>query len=37
MEMRWVMGHVEVYDSWGNFLFSADSAEEAERELEEVA
>ena len=35
--MRWVRGHVEVYDRAGRFLFSADSECEAERELEELA
>lgn len=37
MEMRWVLGHVEVYDAAGHFLFSADSEWEAEREWEEWA
>jgi hypothetical protein len=32
-EMKWVYGHVEVYDQNGRFLFSADSEAEAEREL----
>ncbi len=32
-EIRWVQGHVEVYDTWGNFRFSADTAREAEEEL----
>lgn len=32
-EMRYVMGHVEVYRD-GNFLFSADTEAEARRELE---
>ena len=36
-EMKWVFGHVEVYDRDGRFLFSADSEEEAERELNEAA
>lgn len=36
-DMRWVRGHVEVYGADGRFLFSADSWEEAERELEEAA
>ena len=36
-EMKWVFGHVEVYDQAGRFLFSADSEEEAERELNEAA
>ena len=32
-ELRWVRGHVEVYDQWGRFLFSADTEAEARREL----
>ena len=35
--MRWVRGHIEVYDGVGRFLFSADSEWEAERELESSA
>lgn len=35
--MRWVRGHIEVYDGAGQFLFSADSQWEAERELEASA
>ena len=35
--MKWVRGHVEVYDRMGRFLFSADSESEALRELEEAA
>ena len=35
--MRWVRGHIEVYDGAGRFLFSADSEWEAEKELEEAA
>jgi len=36
MEHRivWVRGHVEVYDSAGNFCFSADNEREAREELE---
>lgn len=34
IEMRWIKGHVEVYDEGGRFLFSADSQQEAWRELE---
>ncbi len=37
VDMRWVRGHVEVYSLQGQFLFSADSEKEAERELEEMA
>ena len=29
-------GHVEVYDSLGRFMFSADNMAEAERELENI-
>lgn len=32
-QIRRVNGHVEVYDANGNFLFSADTAEEAREEL----
>ena len=32
--MRNVMGHIQVYDVRGNFLFSADSEREAREELE---
>lgn len=31
--IKWVHGHVEVYDSLGRFCFSADSESEARREL----
>lgn len=31
---RFVMGHVQVYDERGNFLFSADNEREAREELE---
>ena len=33
--MRYVHGHVMVYDKDGNFLFSADTEREAREELEE--
>ena len=36
-EIRWVYGHVEVYDSAGVFRFSADSEREALEELAETA
>ena len=36
-EMKWVYGHVEVYDAEGRFLFSADTKAEAERELNGAA
>jgi hypothetical protein len=32
--MRYVHGHVQVYDFKGNFLFSADNEREAREELE---
>jgi len=31
--IKYVNGHVEVYDCSGNFLFSADTTEEAYEEL----
>ena len=33
LEIRFVRGHVEVYDYSGRFLFSADSEKEAREEL----
>ena len=33
--MRYVHGHVQVYDFRGNFLFSADNEREAREELAE--
>ena len=35
--IRYIMGHVQVYDGGGNFLFSADNEWEARKELEELA
>lgn len=35
--IRYVQGHVQVYDSYGKFLFSADTEREAREELEEYA
>ena len=35
--LRYVQGHVQVYDQKGKFLFSADSEREARKELEEYA
>ena len=35
--IRYVHGHVQVYDGSGNFLFSADSETEARKELMEYA
>ena len=32
--IRYVYGHVQVYDKRGNFLFSADNEREAREELE---
>ena len=32
--IQWVMGHVEVRDSQGRFLFSADTEAEAQEDLE---
>lgn len=36
-EMRYVLGHVEVYDGSGHFLFSADTMGEAQSDLRELA
>ena len=36
-DMRYVHGHVQVYDMNGKFLFSADSEREAREELEDYA
>ncbi len=35
--IRYVRGHVQVYDYKGNFLFSADTEREAREELMEYA
>ena len=35
--MRYIHGHVQVYDMRGNFLFSADNEREAREELEDYA
>ena len=35
--MRYVHGHVQVYDFSGKFLFSADSEREAREEMETYA
>ena len=35
--IRYVPGHVQVYDAKGKFLFSADTEREAREELEEYA
>ncbi len=34
--IRYVGGHVEVFDAQGNFLFSADTEAEARSELREI-
>lgn len=36
-KLRYVGGHVQVYDRNGRFLFSADTEREAREELEEYA
>ena len=35
--IRYVHGHIQVYDICGNFLFSADNEREAREELKEYA
>ena len=35
--MRYVRGHIQVYDNNGKFLFSADSEREAREEMKEYA
>ena len=35
--MRYVRGHIQVYDYRGNFLFSADNEREVREELEYYA
>ncbi len=35
--MRYVQGHVQVYDQKGRFLFSADTEREAREELKAIA
>lgn len=35
--MRYVQGHIQVYDLSGNFLFSADNEREAREEWEDYA
>ena len=35
--VRYMYGHIQVYDHKGNFLFSADSEREAREELREYA
>ena len=36
-ELRYVGGHVEVFDAGGRFCFSADTVGEAQRELRDLA
>lgn len=36
-ELRYVQGHVEVFDGAGRFCFSADSVGEAQSELRDLA
>lgn len=36
-ELRYVQGHVEVFDAGGRFCFSADTVSEARSELRELA
>ena len=33
VQIRYVCGHIQVYDHKGNFLFSADSQQEVREEL----
>ena len=35
--IRYIQGHVQVYDNTGRFLFSADNEREAREELREYA
>ena len=35
--MRYVGGHVQVYDQKGRFLFSADNEREARKEMEDYS
>ena len=37
LEMRFVRGHVEVYDGEGRCLFSADNEREAEEDLGQLS
>ncbi len=36
-QIRYVRGHIQVYDFRGNFLFSADTEREAREEMMEYA
>ncbi len=35
-KIQWVRGHVEVYDRFGRFCFSADTEQEALADLQEL-
>lgn len=35
-DIRWVRGHIEVFDGEGRFCFSADTMGEAQEELRDV-
>lgn len=35
--MKWINGHVEVFDAKGRFVFSADTEQEARRDLRAIA
>jgi len=35
--MRYIQGHIQVYDNNGNFLFSADNEREVREEMENYA
>ncbi len=35
VEIRYIRGHVEVFDQFGDFMFSADTTSEAWEELRE--
>lgn len=35
--IRYIHGHVQVYDGTGRFLFSADDEQEARKEIKEYA
>ncbi len=37
MQIKYVGGHVQVYDVYGKFLFSADTEREAREEWEDYA
>ena len=37
LQIRYIHGHIQVYDANGKFLFSADSEREAREELESYA